>query len=55
MKAYYDSDHAGEDINCHSKSQFFTMLNIAPIDLFSNNKTSVVTSTFGSEFVALKQ
>ena len=49
-----DSDHAGNLLTCHSQTGILLYVNRAPILWFSKKQTSVETSTFGSEFVALK-
>ena len=55
MKAFCNSDHTGENITRRSRSVFVVILNMAPIYWFSKKHTSMETSTFGSDFVALKQ
>ena len=55
MKAYCDSDHLGEKFTCQYRSRFFVILNMAPICWFSKKQTSLETSTFGSDFVAMNQ
>ena len=55
MRAFVDSDHAGELTTRRSRTGFIIFLNSAPIFWFSKRQTSVETSSFGSEFVAMKQ
>jgi hypothetical protein len=55
MRTYVDSDHAGETITRRSRTGFLVFLNQAPIHWVSRKQTSCETSTFGSEFCALKQ
>jgi hypothetical protein len=55
MRAYVDSDHAGDKVTRRSRSGFLVFLNSAPIYWTSKKQTSCETSTFGSEFVAMKQ
>ena len=55
MTAYVDSDHAGDLVTRRSRTGFLVYLNMAPIYWMSKKQTTCETSTFGSEFVALKQ
>ena len=55
MRVYVDSDHAGESLTCRSRTGFVVFLNNAPIYWLSKKQTSCETSTFGSEFCAMKQ
>ena len=55
MTVYVDSDHAGEVLTRRSRTGFVVFLNKAPIYWMSKKQTSCETSTFGSEFVAMKQ
>ena len=48
-------DHAGDSVTQRSRTGFIIFLNSAPIFWFSKKQTSVETSTFGSEFIAMKQ
>ena len=54
MRASVDSDHAGDLITRRSRTGFIIFLNSAPIYWNSKRQGSVETSSFGSEFVALK-
>ena len=54
MRTYVDSDHAGESLTRRSRTGFITFLNRAPVYWLSKKQTSCETSTFGSEFVAMK-
>ncbi|KAL7549612.1 hypothetical protein ACHAWF_012879 [Thalassiosira exigua] len=54
-RAYVDSDHAGDCITRRSRAGFIIFLNCAPIHWASRKMTSCETSTFGSEFMAMKQ
>ena len=49
-----DSDHAGDLLTPRSRTGILLYVDRAPILWFSKKQTSVETSTFGSEFVALK-
>jgi len=55
MRAFVDSDHAGEITTRRSRTGYIIFLNSAPIYWFSKRQTSVETSSFGSEFIAMKQ
>ena len=55
MRVYVDSDHAGDQVTRRSRTGFVVFLNNAPIYWFSKKQGSCETSTFGSEFVAMKQ
>ncbi len=55
MRVFVDSNHAGDLVTCHSRTGFIVFLNGAPIYWSSKKQTSCKTSTFGSEFVAMKQ
>jgi hypothetical protein len=55
MRAFVDSDHAGELTTRRSRTGYIIFLNSAPIYWFSKRQTCVETSSFGSEFIAMKQ
>ena len=55
MRVFVDADHAGETVTRRSRTGFVVFLNGAPIYWSSKRQNSVETSTFGSEFVAMKQ
>ena len=50
-----DADHAGESLTRRSRTGFIVMLNNAPIYSHLTKQTTVETSTFGSEMMAMKQ
>ena len=54
LRAFVDSDHAGDSVTRRSRTGYMIFLNSAPIYWFSKKQTSVETSTFGSEFIAMK-
>ena len=54
MRAYVDADHASETITRRSRTGYMVFLNGAPIHTVSKKQTSVETSSFGSEFTAMK-
>jgi hypothetical protein len=55
MVVNVDSDHAGESLTRRSRTGFAVFLNKAPIYWLSKKQLSCETSTFGSEFTAMKQ
>jgi hypothetical protein len=55
MRAYVDADHAGDKLTRRSRTGFLVFLNMAPIYWLSKKQNGVETSSFGSEFVAMKQ
>jgi len=55
MRVYVDADHAGDLLTPRSQTGFIVFLNGAPIYWSSKKQTSCETSTFGSEFVTMKQ
>ena len=55
MSAYVDSDHAGDNITRRSRTGYIVYFNSAPIYWHSKKQNSIETSTFGSEFTAMKQ
>ena len=52
MSCYVDADHADDTIIWRSRTGF---LNMAPVYWLSKKQNSVETSSFGSEFTAMKQ
>jgi len=54
LRLYVDSDHAGEEVTCRSRTGFFIFLNMAPVVWFSKRQPTVEKSVFGAEFVAMK-
>mmetsp|Transcript_24915 Transcript_24915/g.59157 ORF Transcript_24915/g.59157 Transcript_24915/m.59157 type:complete len:877 (+) Transcript_24915:2272-4902(+) len=55
LRVFVDSDHAGDEVTRRSRTGFIIFLNNAPIYWFSKKQTSCETSTYGSEFIAMKQ
>ena len=55
IRAYVDASFAGCKLTRRSRTGFIVFLNRAPIFYFSKKQGSCETSTFGSEFVAMKQ
>ena len=54
MRAFVDSDHAGDSVTRRSRTGFMVFLNSAPIFVYSKKQGSCETSSFGSEFIAMK-
>ena len=54
VSCFVDADHAGDTVNRRSQSGIGFFANKAPIDWFSKQQATVETSTFGSEFCAMK-
>lgn len=55
MRAYVDADHAGDKLTRRSRTGYIVFLNMAPIYWLSKKQATIETSTFGSEFIAMKQ
>ena len=54
MRAFVDADHATDSMTRRSRSGFLVFLNYAPIYWLNKKQTVVETSSFGSEFTAMK-
>ena len=54
MRVFVDSDHAGDQITRRSQTGFIVYLNNALIYWTLKKQTTVETSSFGSEFMAMK-
>ena len=55
IRAYVDADFAGEKLTRRSRTGFVVMLNNSPVYWFSKKQSACETSSFGSEFIAMKQ
>ena len=55
LRLFVDSDHAGDKRTRRSRTGFLIYLNSAPITWFSKKQSTIETSVFGAEFVAMKQ
>ena len=55
IRAYVDASFAGCKVTRRSRTGFIVYLNSSPIYYLSKKQGSCETSTFGSEFVAMKQ
>ncbi len=54
MNVFTDADHAGNKITRRSHTGILINLNCAPIIWYSKAQNTVESSTFGSEFVAMR-
>ena len=54
MTSYIDTDHVGDIVMRRSRTGILLFLNRSPIMWQSKKQASIETSTFGSEFMALK-
>ena len=54
-RVYVNSDHAGDTVTRISSTGFIIFLNASPIYWIPKKQTSCKTSSFGSEFCAMKQ
>jgi hypothetical protein len=54
MYCFCDADHAGDRVTRRSQTGIIIFLNCAPITWYSKKQNTVESSTFGSEFVALR-
>ena len=55
MRAKVDADHASDTVSRCSRTGLLIYLNCALVYWWSKKQTSVESSSFGSEFVAMKQ
>lgn len=55
MRAKVDADHASDTVTRRSRTGFLVYLNCSLVHWFSKKQTSVESSSFGSEFIAMKQ
>ena len=54
MRAKVDADHASDTVTRRSRTGFLVFLQGAPVYWHSKKQTSIETSSFGSEFMAMK-
>jgi hypothetical protein len=54
MTCFVDSDHAGDTVTRRSRTGVLIFCNRAPITWVSRKQASIETSSFGSEFTAMK-
>ena len=55
LHMFVDSDHTGDKLTQCSHTGFIIYLNSAPIIWYSKKQSTIETSVFGAEFVAMKQ
>ena len=55
IRAFVDSDHAGNEKTRRSRTGYMVFLNSSPIYWTSKKQGSIMTSSFGSEFIAMKE
>ena len=55
VRAFVDSAHAGDVVTRRSRTGFIVFLNSSPVYWFTRKQTGIETSSFGSEFIAMKQ
>lgn len=55
MRAKVDADHASDTVTRRSRTGYLVFLNCALVYWYSKKQTSVESSSFGSEFIAMKQ
>ena len=54
ITAYVDASHASNKVTRRSQTGFVIFVNRAPISWYSKRQSTVETSTFSSEFIAMK-
>ena len=52
---FVDSDHAEDKVSCSSRCGFSIHANTTLVQWFSKKQSTVESSVFGAEFVAMKQ
>ncbi|KAI2498678.1 hypothetical protein MHU86_15800 [Fragilaria crotonensis] len=55
LRMFVDSDHANDQRTRRSQTGFLIYMNLAPITWYSKQQSTIETSVFGAEFVAMKQ
>ena len=55
MRAKVDADHAADTVTRRSRTGFLVYLNSGPVYWWSKKQTGVELSSFGSEFIVMKQ
>ena len=55
ISAEVDADHASDTVTRRSRSGFFVWINCSLVHWLSKKQASVESSSFGSEFIAMKQ
>jgi len=54
ITCFVDANHAGDKVTRRSQTGFIIYLNNSPIDWYSKKQNTCESSTFGSEFVAMR-
>ena len=54
MSVFVDADHAGDKVTRRSQTGILIFLNNSPISWYSKKQNTVESSTFGSEFIAIR-
>ena len=54
IRVFVDASHADDKVNRRSRTGFIVFLNSSPIYWYSKKQGGAETSTFGSEFIAMK-
>ena len=55
MRAKVDTDHAADTVTRRSRTGFLVYLNSGAVYWWSKKQTGIESSSFGSEFIAMKQ
>ena len=55
LHCFVDADHASDKVTRRSQTGIIIFGNKAPLVMYSKRQNSVQTSTFGSEFIAMRQ
>ena len=55
IRVKVDTDHASDTTTRRSRTGFLVYINSAPVFWWSKKQTSIESSAFGSEFIAMKQ
>ena len=54
LNVFVDADHAGDRVTRRSQTGIFIWGNLSPISWYSKKQNTVESSTFGSDYVALR-
>ena len=54
LRVFVDSDHAGDTVTRRSRTGFFIFMNMSLVSWYSKKQSTIETSVFGAEFVAMK-
>ena len=53
IRMFVDSDHASDTVTRRSRTGFFIFLNMAPVSWYSKKQSTIESSVFGAEFIAM--